>query len=64
MFHGFDYSNGLKGDPKDRLKIMAGAMNGLIAKKSFQKEVTQKNKKQTHRRYECSFNGKTLLCSI
>jgi len=53
MFHGFDYSNGLKGDPKDRLKIMAGAIEWILElqSKAAEKEVTDKDKKQAHRRY-------------
>ncbi|MDA9171301.1 type I restriction endonuclease subunit R [Alphaproteobacteria bacterium] len=53
MFSGFDYLVGLEGEAKDRLKVMAGAMDWILEKQkeAAQKETTEKAKKQAHKRY-------------
>ena len=53
MFFGFDYSAGLKGDPKDRLVVMAGAMEWILEaqRKAAEKETSVDAKKQVHKRY-------------
>ena len=53
MFFGFDYSAGLKGDPKDRLAVMAGAMEWILEaqRKAAEKETSAEAKKQAHKRY-------------
>ncbi len=53
MFFGFDYSAGLRGEPKDRLAVMAGAMEWILEaqRKAAEKETTEDAKKQAHRRY-------------
>ena len=53
MFFGFDYSAGLRGEPKDRLAVMAGAMEWILEaqRKAAEKETSEEAKKQAHRRY-------------
>ena len=53
MFFGFDYLTGLKGEPKDRLTVMAGAMEWILEaqRKAAEKETSEDAKKQAHRRY-------------
>jgi len=53
MFFGFDYSAGLHGDPKDRLAVMAGALEWVLEmqRKAAEKETTDEAKKLAHRRY-------------
>ena len=53
MFFGFDYSAGLRGEPKDRLAVMAGAMEWILEaqRKAAEKETSEDAKKQAHRRY-------------
>ena len=53
MFFGFDYTGGLKGDPKDRLAVMAGALEWVLEmqRKAAEKETTDEAKKLAHRRY-------------
>ena len=53
MFHQFDYSAGLKGDPKQRLAVMAGAMEWILEsqRKAAEKETSAEAKKQAHKRY-------------
>ncbi len=53
MFFGFDYLAGLKGEAKDRLSIMAGAMEWILEsqRKVAEKETSDEAKKQAHRRY-------------
>jgi type I restriction enzyme, R subunit len=53
MFFGFDYSAGLQGDPKDRLAVMAGALEWVLEmqRKAAEKETTDEAKKLAHRRY-------------
>jgi type I restriction enzyme R subunit len=53
MFFGFDYSAGLKGEAKDRLAVMAGAMEWILEaqRKAAEKETSAEAKKQAHKRY-------------
>ncbi|MDB2699977.1 type I restriction endonuclease subunit R [Alphaproteobacteria bacterium] len=53
MFFEFDYLPGLKGEPKDRLAVMAGAMEWILElqRKAAEKETSKDAKKQAHRRY-------------
>ena len=53
MFHGFDYSDGLAGTPKERLTVMAGAMDWILSKQheAAEQETTDEAKKKAHRRY-------------
>jgi len=53
MFFGFDYSAGLRGEPKDRLAVMASAMEWILEaqRKAAEKETSEDAKKQAHRRY-------------
>lgn len=53
MFHGFDYRAGLVGTPKERLVVMAGAIEWILdqQQKEAAKETTEEAKKQVHRRF-------------
>ncbi len=53
MFFGFDYTAGLKGEAKDRLAVMAGAMEWILEaqRKAAEKEPSAEAKKQAHKRY-------------
>jgi type I restriction enzyme, R subunit len=53
MFFGFDYAAGLQGDPKDRLSVMAGALEWVLnmQRKAAEKETKDEAKKLAHRRY-------------
>lgn len=53
MFFGFDYSAGLSGEPKDRLSVMAGALEWILEsqRKAAERETTDEAKKEAHRRY-------------
>jgi type I restriction enzyme R subunit len=53
MFHGFDYSAGLHGEPKDRLAVMAGALEWILEmqRAAAEKETKEEEKKKCHRRY-------------
>ncbi len=53
MFFGFDYLSGLKGEAKDRLTVMAGAIEWILEsqRKAAEKETSTKAKKAAHRRY-------------
>jgi type I restriction enzyme, R subunit len=53
MFFGFDYVAGLQGDPKDRLSVMAGALEWVLdmQRKAAEQETTDEAKKLAHRRY-------------
>ena len=53
MFFGFDYSAGLQGEAKDRLAVMAGAMEWILEaqRKAAERESSTEAKKQAHRRY-------------
>lgn len=53
MFFGFDYAAGLKGEAKDRLAVMAGAMEWILEaqRRAAEKENSEEEKKQAHKRY-------------
>ena len=53
MFFGFDYVAGLKGKAKDRLSVIAGAMEWILEaqRKDSEKTESEEEKKQIHRRY-------------
>lgn len=53
MFHGFDYKAGLIGTPKERLAVMAGAIEWILdqQQKDAAKETTEEAKKAVHRRF-------------
>lgn len=53
MFHGFDYSKGIKGTPKERLYAIAEAMEWVLEmqRKAAEKEDDEKKKKRAWRRY-------------
>lgn len=53
MFFGFDYSAGLQGEAKDRLAVMAGAMEWILEaqRKAAERESSDEDKKQAHKRY-------------
>lgn len=54
MFHGFDYSDGLSGTPKERLFVMAGALDWILSKQheAAEQETSNEAKKKAHRRYQ------------
>jgi len=54
MFHGFDYRPALGGTPKERLQIMAGALDWILAKQQefAEREASDEAKKKAHRRYQ------------
>ncbi|NOX40058.1 MAG: type I restriction endonuclease subunit R [Alphaproteobacteria bacterium] len=54
MFHGFDYSDGLSGTPKERLSVMAGALDWILSKQheAAEQETSNEAKKKAHRRYQ------------
>ena len=49
MFFGFDYVAGLKGEAKDRLSVIAGAMEWILEaqRKASEKTKSEEEKKQT-----------------
>ena len=53
MFHGFDYQSGLTGTPQERLAVMAGAIEWVLAmqQQTAEKETSKEGKKQAHRRF-------------
>lgn len=53
MFHGFDYIAGLTGTPKERLAVMAGALDWILTKQheAAERETSDEAKKKAHRRY-------------
>jgi len=53
MFHGFDYRAGLMGSPKERLGVLASAIEWVLEmqQRDAAKETTEEGKKQAHRRY-------------
>lgn len=53
MFHGFDYSAGLTGTPRERLIAMAGAMEWVLEmqRRDAEKETGEEAKKKAWRRY-------------
>ena len=54
MFHGFNYSAGLCGSPKERLAVMAGALDWILAKQheAAEREKKDEDRKKAHRRYQ------------
>ncbi len=54
MFHGFDYSAGLTGTPKERLAVMASALDWILSKQheAAERETSDEAKKKAHRRYQ------------
>lgn len=54
MFHGFDYGDGLTGYPKERLAVMAGALDWVLSKQheASERETSDEAKKKAHRRYQ------------
>ena len=61
MFHGFDYSTGIKGMPQQRLVALAGAIEWVLdlQRREATKETTEKGKKRAH----CRFDGAVLALS-
>ena len=53
MFHGFDYQQGLKGSPAERLKAMAGGLEWILdlQQKEAAKEESEEAKKASRRRF-------------
>jgi type I restriction enzyme R subunit len=53
MFHGFDYSCALTGTPHERLAVMAGAIEWILAMQQADaaRETSEEAKKRVHRRY-------------
>jgi type I restriction enzyme R subunit len=53
MFHGFNYLSGLTGTGKERLAILAGALDWVldVQQKAAEAEATEEGKKRAHRRY-------------
>lgn len=53
MFHGFDYRTGLAGSPSERLEMMAGAVDWLLARQQqwAAAETTPEGKKAAQRRF-------------
>ena len=53
MFFGFDYLSGFKGKAKDRLTVMAGAIEWILEsqRKAAEKETSTEAKKAAHGRY-------------
>ncbi|MEG6550333.1 type I restriction endonuclease subunit R [Desulfocurvibacter africanus] len=54
MFHGFDYLTGLHGTPQERLTMMAGAIEWILAKQHMEaaRETSDEAKKAAHRRFQ------------
>jgi type I restriction enzyme R subunit len=54
MFHGFDYASALGGSAKERLAIMAGALDWILEAqhKASERESSDEAKKKAHRRYQ------------
>ena len=54
MYHGFDYMTALNGSAKERMIMMAGAIEWILEQqqKLSAKETTEENKKLAHRRYQ------------
>ena len=54
MYHGFDYMTALNGSAKERMIMMAGAIEWILdlQQKLSAKETTEENKKLAHRRYQ------------
>lgn len=54
MFHGFEYSRGLRGTPQERLGVMAEAIEWILdyQHRLSEKEKTEDDKKRAHRRFQ------------
>jgi type I restriction enzyme R subunit len=54
MFHGFDYMSGLTGTSRERLAVMAEAIEWILdhQQKAAERETTDEAKKRAHRRYQ------------
>lgn len=54
MFHGFDYLRRLDGTPRERLKVMAGAIEWILDRqqRASEREDTEDGKKRANRRYQ------------
>jgi len=54
MYHGFDYASALNGTPQERLAMMAGAIEWILAWRQDRaaKETTPEGKKKAHRTYQ------------
>ena len=54
MYHGFDYLSALNGSPQQRLAMMAGAIEWILARQQqwAAQEKTPEGKKNAHRRYQ------------
>src|SRR5690606_27228700 len=54
MFHGFDYRSGLDGSPRERLAVLAGAIEWILnmQQQLAARESTEEGKKKAHRRYQ------------
>ncbi|PPB79443.1 type I restriction enzyme R subunit [Albidovulum inexpectatum] len=53
-FHGFDYSQALNGEPSDRLRTLAAAMNWILERQhaAAAKEADEEARKKALRRYQ------------
>ena len=53
MFHGFDYRAGITGSPQDRLAVLAGAVEWILAlqQRNALRESAEEGKKRAHRRF-------------
>lgn len=54
QFHGFDYGGGIKGEPSERLKTLAAALNWILERQheAAAKEADDDAKKRALRRYQ------------
>ena len=54
QLHGFDYSQALKGEPSDRLRTLAAAMNWILERQhaAAAKEADEEARKKALRRYQ------------
>lgn len=54
MYYGYDYLSATNGTPQERLAMMAGAIDWILAlqQKLAEKEETKEGKKKIHRRYQ------------
>ncbi len=54
MYHGFDYLTALKGTPRERMNMMASAIEWILdlQHKDAIKHKTDEDKKRAHRRYQ------------
>lgn len=66
MFHGFDYARALEGEPKERLRVMAEAIELILDKqhKAAEQETSKKAKKRAHRRYQDAVLALTKAFSL